>query len=65
MENTGMVYLVGAGPGDPSLMTLKGRALLSACGAWSMTIWHPDGSWNGCPPHAAKSMWASGPGITP
>ena len=28
-----MVYLVGAGPGDPSLMTLKGRALLSACGA--------------------------------
>ena len=28
-----MVYLVGAGPGDPALMTLKGQALLSSCGA--------------------------------
>ena len=33
MENKGMVYLVGAGPGDPALMTLKGQALLSSCGA--------------------------------
>jgi uroporphyrinogen III methyltransferase/synthase len=29
MEHKGFVYLVGAGPGDPGLFTIKGRALLS------------------------------------
>lgn len=31
MDNKGMVYLVGAGPGDPGLITEKGRKLLESC----------------------------------
>ncbi|WMJ88062.1 uroporphyrinogen-III C-methyltransferase [Anaerocolumna sp. MB42-C2] len=31
MDKNGMVYLVGAGPGDPELLTLKGKARLEEC----------------------------------
>jgi len=33
MKKQGIVYLVGAGPGDPGLMTIKGRELLASCNA--------------------------------
>lgn len=40
----GVVYLIGAGPGDPGLITLKGKEILESCDARFMIIWHQKNS---------------------
>ena len=51
---SGVVYLVGAGPGDPDLLTVKGRRLLESADTIVYDALVDARLLEACPPHAAR-----------
>ena len=45
----GKVTLVGAGPGDPGLLTRKGLEALEKATWWCMIAWSAPPFWPSCP----------------
>lgn len=58
----GVVYLVGAGPGDPGLITVKGLALLRTAGAVLYDRLAPASLLDEAPPHAQRIDVGKAPG---
>ena len=65
MDKTGVVCLVGAGPGDSGLITEKGLQRLRSCDAVVMTFWLLSGFWKKYRRGAGKSTWESRRGAIP
>ena len=61
-KRTGTVYLVGAGPGDPKLITLKGVECLKCADVIIYDLLINDALLEHCPPHAEKIYGGKRPG---
>ena len=61
-EPKGKVYLVGAGPGDPGLLTLKGKHCLERAEVIIYDTLANERLLSYAPPMPSGSMWGSGEG---
>ena len=61
-KRTGMVYLVGGGPGDPKLITLKGVECLKCADIVLYDLLINDALLEHCPPHTEKIYGGKRPG---
>ena len=61
-KRAGTVYLVGAGPGDPKLITLKGIECLKCADVVIYDLLINDALLEHCPPHAEKIYGGKRPG---
>lgn len=61
----GIVYLLGAGPGDPGLMTVRGRELVEAAEVLVYDALSSAELLNWAPAACERILWASGLHATP
>ena len=54
MRKLGCVYLVGAGPGDTGLITVKGASLLQCCDCVIYDLLASESLLSYCPKHCEK-----------
>ena len=55
-KSAGMVYLIGGGPGDPKLITLKGVECLERADVVIYDLLISDALLEHCPPHCEENL---------